>query len=935
MKIKVLILLLFVSAAAYAQPSNYTRINHQYWWYGGGFDYLHLPVKADTALGARQWDAAGPVLIDTTGDKGVWAYWDSRWHKMVERDSTTGTVGSQSWDSTMKVSPNINDSYVSDFNAFAWNWQNISDFTVHSDAGSTVRLKLSAATSNLFAPNGTNGFIAKDDSLYNIGLGLTSDTNNRVQTINPVTGAKSYMYASQLLSPPISSLLAATSTNTIDNAGYTQTWDWSNLPTTGLKLKSLGGTVSSAEPHRVLYVVDSGSNAPSNTIAAGIYVVQKNTTSGISPLGAHAIYAEQASNEAGSYAIYAKSTGTSSSPIFSTSASTGPNLYITQTGTGQGILLQKNSSTGNGLQVNMTGSASGTKVGVMSIVSSGTNNYPFEGRGGPSSLSLSSSAFLTPEAILHLDVASSTIPSFMIEPAASLYTTPINYAFEVTSDSLTWTDGNGVRWWINHPINDAGNNIYSTNGELPEERTMDGNGFQLNLDTMTLRVSYYDGADSAITLIGPGIDHIAYNSDYSVSILSDPTNFFGVSVVDLGSMDEIDFNVTNETTLVDSLQHRLYRTVSGTADSAWTKDPVTGKDAYMAVGGSGTSGWDDMLAVGQSQTTGRTIDQDDNDLIFSNTSNFYITTPSATLFNANASGGSVFMQSPDQDYYIIADNNYARLSKAAAAAYYEVADSLREVGLGLRNDTTGWRIQTINPVTGAKSYANWLYAGGGGAAWSPTGNSSLTPNTNFLGITDNSASLLIKTNNLERLRIDSSSASGKTKIWFGGTSAFIDYGVASANNFTISAAGLKVSTTSDITLTSNSQASLTVYNGTANAGSSSAANSTLQTKSFAVGYVAKTGTYTASATDHTIECTANTFTVTLPTAVGVTGRQYTVVNSGSGTITIGTTSSQTFTNINGTPTTLTLNPVGSGAIASYTMESNNANWVVTAKVVSP
>jgi hypothetical protein len=35
-----------------------------------------------------------------------------------------------------------------------------------------------------------------------------------------------------------------------------------------------------------------------------------------------------------------------------------------------------------------------------------------------------------------------------------------------------------------------------------------------------------------------------------------------------------------------------------------------------------------------------------------------------------------------------------------------------------------------------------------------------------------------------------------------------------------------------------------------------------------------------------INCTANTFTVTLPTAVGIGGREYTIKNSGSGVITV-------------------------------------------------
>lgn len=100
-------------------------------------------------------------------------------------------------------------------------------------------------------------------------------------------------------------------------------------------------------------------------------------------------------------------------------------------------------------------------------------------------------------------------------------------------------------------------------------------------------------------------------------------------------------------------------------------------------------------------------------------------------------------------------------------------------------------------------------------------------------------------------------------------------------------------------------------------------NSTVQVNgSWAGGYVAKTGTYTATVNDYTIECTANTFTVTLPTAVGITGRIYHIVNSGAGTITVGTTSSQTFVNVTATPTTLTMATVGTTSV-----QSNGANWI--------
>lgn len=53
----------------------------------------------------------------------------------------------------------------------------------------------------------------------------------------------------------------------------------------------------------------------------------------------------------------------------------------------------------------------------------------------------------------------------------------------------------------------------------------------------------------------------------------------------------------------------------------------------------------------------------------------------------------------------------------------------------------------------------------------------------------------------------------------------------------------------------------------------------------------KTGNYTATPADEVIVC-SGTFTVTLPTAVGITGKQYDVKNTGVGLVTVATTSSQ-------------------------------------------
>lgn len=77
--------------------------------------------------------------------------------------------------------------------------------------------------------------------------------------------------------------------------------------------------------------------------------------------------------------------------------------------------------------------------------------------------------------------------------------------------------------------------------------------------------------------------------------------------------------------------------------------------------------------------------------------------------------------------------------------------------------------------------------------------------------------------------------------------------------------------------------------------------------------------YTPTVDDYFINCTANSFTVTLPTAIGATGQRYQIKNSGTGVVTLETTDSQTI----------------DGNLSEYiykgeciTVISNNSNWYV-------
>lgn len=83
--------------------------------------------------------------------------------------------------------------------------------------------------------------------------------------------------------------------------------------------------------------------------------------------------------------------------------------------------------------------------------------------------------------------------------------------------------------------------------------------------------------------------------------------------------------------------------------------------------------------------------------------------------------------------------------------------------------------------------------------------------------------------------------------------------------------------------------------------------------------VAKVADYTITNLDHTINCTAGTFTVTLPTSVGITGRIHVIKNSGVGTITLDGNGAQTIDS-------LATQPIVSGA--SITVQSDGANWII-------
>ena len=93
---------------------------------------------------------------------------------------------------------------------------------------------------------------------------------------------------------------------------------------------------------------------------------------------------------------------------------------------------------------------------------------------------------------------------------------------------------------------------------------------------------------------------------------------------------------------------------------------------------------------------------------------------------------------------------------------------------------------------------------------------------------------------------------------------------------------------------------------------------TVCTGGLLLGYVAKTANYTIGLADCTINVTANSPTITLPTAVNALGQIYVIANTGVGAVTMATTSSQT---IDGSA------PGPVAASARLKVQSTGANWI--------
>lgn len=245
--------------------------------------------------------------------------------------------------------------------------------------------------------------------------------------------------------------------------------------------------------------------------------------------------------------------------------------------------------------------------------------------------------------------------------------------------------------------------------------------------------------------------------------------------------------------------------------------------------------------------------------------------------------------------------------------------------------------------------ANRLVYATGANTWGDSSNMTYDGSTiNFAGTGSDILTITGSGNGTQRsgIRVNASSAAGQATNYmfndrnttssyggqlYGGTTNSVGnlFGVSRADKYFIFAdgasnLGMCIGTLSAQPLilgTNNTNIIQILSNGNVGILTTSS-NSTLQVQgSLSLAYVAKTASYTLTISDYTVECTANTFNITLPTAVGIPGRIYNIKNSGTGLITILTTSSQT---VDG-------NASGVLVLArrdNLTVQSDGQNWII-------
>jgi len=195
------------------------------------------------------------------------------------------------------------------------------------------------------------------------------------------TGTETNWVSPVNLNVPISGLIAALGSNSIDNANYTQTWQWNSLgAASGLKLSSTS-TAAASNSQKLFEALMSGANVTSNQTTYGGYFSNTHTGSFSSNYGVVGIASGGSTWNAG---VAGTSSGTNGFGVTGSSSSTsgaGVRGSTNATSNGWGVYAYSTDTDSQPLIAESEASGTTGVVGLATLQRRGSNN-PAPGFGG-------------------------------------------------------------------------------------------------------------------------------------------------------------------------------------------------------------------------------------------------------------------------------------------------------------------------------------------------------------------------------------------------------------------------------------------------------------------------------------------------------------------------------------------------------------------------
>ena len=230
-----------------------------------------------------------PFNIISTSDGGFWRrnFAATKWEEIA-------VGGTPTWQQTLTTGSTLTTNNTVAGGNFTWTHDNSGTYTVNSNADITFnalsgQVNLNAdlvnavansgggiildAKGNLTLLNQTN--LSTQDRL--LGIRNSSGLTGTVTLGSGLSLSSGVLNTSGTVPTPISSLTAATGTNSIDNTTFGQSWSWTNLVSTGLSLTSASTAAPAGTTHKILSITASGANATASASTFGVFSANTHT----------------------------------------------------------------------------------------------------------------------------------------------------------------------------------------------------------------------------------------------------------------------------------------------------------------------------------------------------------------------------------------------------------------------------------------------------------------------------------------------------------------------------------------------------------------------------------------------------------------------------------------------------------------------------------